>query len=446
MFETLQDRLQGVFQKLTTRGKLSENDVKAALREVRMALLEADVNYQVVREFVARVQERAIGQEVMRSLTPGQQVVKIVHEELISTLGEGRQLDLSGSPPFVIMLVGLHGSGKTTQAAKLALRLRKAGHYPLMVAADTRRPAAITQLEVLGDQLDIPVYTERNGASPPLICAHALKRAPELACDVVILDTGGRLHIDDELMAELIQIRERTSPREVILVADAMTGQDAVRTASDFHARVELTGLVLTKMDGDARGGAAISIRSVTGVPILFIGVGEKLDALEPFHPERLASRILGMGDVLTLIEKAEASLDREKAMAAGEKFLSATFTLEDFLEQMQEMRKMGPISQLMEMIPGFAQVSPQVSAELTDRQFKRVGAVISSMTREERRDPRVINSSRRRRIARGSGTTVQEVNQLLKQFRQMQRMMKNFRRGRGRGLASMLTGMGGRF
>ena len=446
MFETLQDRLQGVFQKLTTRGKLSENDVKAGLREVRMALLEADVNYQVVREFVARVQERAIGQEVMRSLTPGQQVVKIVHEELISTLGEGRQLDLSGSPPFVIMLVGLHGSGKTTQAAKLALRLRKAGHYPLMVAADTRRPAAITQLEVLGDQLDIPVYTERNGASPPLICAHALKRAPELACDVVILDTGGRLHIDDELMAELIQIRERTSPREVILVADAMTGQDAVRTASDFHARVELTGLVLTKMDGDARGGAAISIRSVTGVPILFIGVGEKLDALEPFHPERLASRILGMGDVLTLIEKAEASLDREKAMAAGEKFLSATFTLEDFLEQMQEMRKMGPISQLMEMIPGFAQVSPQVSAELTDRQFKRVGAVISSMTREERRDPRVINSSRRRRIARGSGTTVQEVNQLLKQFRQMQRMMKNFRRGRGRGLASMLTGMGGRF
>ena len=446
MFETLQDRLQGVFQKLTTRGKLSENDVKAALREVRMALLEADVNYQVVREFVARVQERAIGQEVMRSLTPGQQVVKIVHEELISTLGEGRQLDLSGSPPFVIMLVGLHGSGKTTQAAKLALRLRKAGHYPLMVAADTRRPAAITQLEVLGDQLDIPVYTERNGASPPLICAHALKRAPELACDVVILDTGGRLHIDDELMAELIQIRERTSPREVILVADAMTGQDAVRTASDFHARVELTGLVLTKMDGDARGGAAISIRSVTGVPILFIGVGEKLDALEPFHPERLASRILGMGDVLTLIEKAEASLDREKAMAAGEKFLSATFTLEDFLEQMQEMRKMGPISQLMEMIPGFAQVSPQVSAELTDQQFKRVEAVISSMTREERRDPRVINSSRRRRIARGSGTTVQEVNQLLKQFRQMQRMMKNFRRGRGRGLASMLTGMGGRF
>ena len=446
MFETLQDRLQGVFQKLTTRGKLSENDVKAALREVRMALLEADVNYQVVREFVARVQERAVGQEVMRSLTPGQQVVKIVHEELISTLGEGRQLDLSGSPPFVIMLVGLHGSGKTTQAAKLALRLRKAGHYPLMVAADTRRPAAITQLEVLGDQLDIPVYTERNGASPPLICAHALKRAPELACDVVILDTGGRLHIDDELMAELIQIRERTSPREVILVADAMTGQDAVRTASDFHARVELTGLVLTKMDGDARGGAAISIRSVTGVPILFIGVGEKLDALEPFHPERLASRILGMGDMLTLIEKAEASLDREKAMAAGEKFLSATFTLEDFLEQMQEMRKMGPISQLMEMIPGFAQVSPQVSAELTDRQFKRVGAVISSMTREERRDPRVINSSRRRRIARGSGTTVQEVNQLLKQFRQMQRMMKNFRRGRGRGLASMLTGMGGRF
>ncbi len=445
MFEALQDRLQPIFRKLTGRGKLSERDVKAALREVRLALLEADVNYKVVKEFIARVQERAVGQEVMRSLTPGQQVIKIVHEELIATLGQGRQLDLSGPPPHVIMLVGLHGSGKTTQAAKLALRLREAGHFPLLVAADTRRPAAITQLEVLGRQIDIPVYVERDGTPPPLICAHALERAREMSYDVVILDTGGRLHIDEELMAELAQIRELTHPQEVLLVADAMTGQDAVRTAADFHARVGLTGLILTKMDGDARGGAAISIRSVTGVPILFIGVGEKLDALEPFYPDRLASRILGMGDVLTLIEKAEATLDREKAMAAGEKILSATFTLEDFLEQMQELRKMGPLSQLMEMIPGFAQVGRQIPPEATDEQFKRVEAIINSMTIQERRDPRIINASRKRRIARGSGTTVQEVNQLLKQFRQMQKMMKRLSKGRGRGLASLFAGLGGR-
>lgn len=445
MFEALQDRLRGVFQKLTSRGKLSESDVKAALREVRLALLEADVNYKVAKEFVVRVQERATGQEVMRSLTPGQQVVKIVHEELIATLGQGRELDLSGTPPHVIMLVGLHGSGKTTQAAKLALRLHNAGHYPLLVAADTRRPAAITQLEVLGRQLDIPVYAERNGDPPPLICAHAVQRAREAACDVAILDTGGRLHIDEELMGELAQIRERSHPREVLLVADAMTGQDAVRTASDFHAQVQLTGLILTKMDGDARGGAAISIRAVTGVPILFIGVGEKLDALERFHPERLASRILGMGDVLTLIEKAQTALDQEKAIAAGEKILSATFTLEDFLEQMREVRKMGTISELLEMVPGFAQVSRQVTPQATDEQFKRVEAIISSMTRVERRNPRIINASRKRRIAQGSGTAVQEVNQLLKQFRQMQKMMKRLSKGRGRGLASMFAGLSGR-
>ncbi|MEA3345171.1 MAG: signal recognition particle protein [Chloroflexota bacterium] len=446
MFETLQDRLQGAFQKLTSRGKLSESDVKAALREVRLALLEADVNYKVVKDFVARVQERAVGQEVMDSLAPGQQVIKIVHEELIATLGQGRELDLSGPTPHVIMLVGLHGSGKTTQAAKLALRLREEGHYPMMVAADTRRPAAITQLEVLGRQIDVPVYEERNGAPPPLICEHAVGQAQEMGRDVVILDTGGRLHIDEELMTELARIRERTEPCEVLLVADAMTGQDAVRTASDFHERAQLTGLILTKMDGDARGGAAISIRSVTGVPILFIGVGEKLDALEPFYPDRLASRILGMGDVLTLIEKAEATLDQEKAIAAGEKILSATFTLEDFLDQMQEIRKMGPVSSLMEMIPGFAQMGRQVSPQETDEQFKRVEAMINSMTLEERRKPRIINASRRRRIARGSGTTVQEINQLLKQFRQMQKLMKQLSKGRGRGLASMFPGLGGRF
>jgi signal recognition particle subunit SRP54 len=439
MFESLSDRLQGVFKKLANRGKLSEGDVDAALREVRLALLEADVNYKVTKDFVARVKERAIGAEVMRSLTPAQQVVKIVNEELVTTLGAPAKIDLSGSPPHVVMLVGLQGSGKTTTAAKLALQLRRLGQRSLLVAADTRRPAAVTQLEVLGQQLDIPVHSEGTEVPPPVICAHALKRAGDAAYSVVILDTAGRLHIDDQLMAELEKIKRKVSPQEVLLVADAMTGQDAVRVADEFNQRVGLTGLILTKIDGDARGGAAISIRAVTGVPIKYLGVGEKLDALESFHPDRLASRILGMGDVLTLIEKAEAALDQEQALVMGKKLIQGEFDLEDFLGQLREVKKLGPLSQLLEMIPGFSQFKAELTPELTDRQMKMLEAIINSMTVEERRNPRTINASRKRRIARGSGTTVQDVNTLLGQFRQMQRMMKQLASGRGRGLLSML-------
>ena len=438
MFESLSDKLQGVFKKLANRGKLSEGDVDAALREVRLALLEADVNYKVTKDFVARVRERAVGAEVMRSLTPAQQVVKIVNEELVTTLGAPAKLDLSGSPPHVVMLVGLQGSGKTTTAAKLALKLRRSGQRPLLVAADTRRPAAITQLEVLGQQVDIPVHSEGTEVPPPVICVNALKRAGDAAYSAMILDTAGRLHIDDQLMAELEKIKRKVLPSEVLLVADAMTGQDAVRVADELNQRVGLTGLILTKIDGDARGGAAISIRAVTGVPIKYLGVGEKLDALESFQPDRLASRILGMGDVLTLIEKAEAALDQEQALAMGKKLIQGEFNLEDFLGQLREVKKMGPLSQLLEMIPGFSQLKTELTPELTDRQMKMVEAIINSMTVEERRSPRIINASRKRRIAGGSGTTVQDVNMLLVQFRQMQRMVKQLTSGRQRGLLSM--------
>ena len=435
MFENLTDKLQAVFKKLSKRGRLSEADVDAALREVRLALLEADVNYKVVKDLLARVRERAVGAEVRRSLNPAQQVIKIVNEELVKTLGAPDKLGLSGPPPHVIMLVGLQGSGKTTTAAKLALRLRKAGHRPLLVAADPRRPAAVAQLEVLGKELDVPVHSEGAEVPPPVVCANALARARDSAYSVVILDTGGRWHIDDALMRELEEIKARIKPQEVLLVADAMTGQEAVRVAEEFNRRVGLTGLILTKVDGDARGGAAISMRSVTGVPIKFLGVGEKLDALEPFHPDRLASRILGMGDVLTLIEKAEAAFDQEQAMALGERLAKGEFDLEDFRQQLREVKKLGPLSQLMEIIPGLSQVSRRISPEIPDRQMKRIEAIINSMTLEERRNPRILNASRKRRIARGSGTTVQEVNQLLAQFRQMQRMMKQLASGKGKGL-----------
>ncbi|HDH10043.1 MAG TPA: signal recognition particle protein [Chloroflexi bacterium] len=435
MFENLTDKLQAVFKKLSKRGRLSEADVDAALREVRLALLEADVNYKVVKDLLARVRERAVGAEVRRSLNPAQQVIKIVNEELVKTLGAPDKLDLSGPPPHVIMLVGLQGSGKTTTAAKLALRLRKAGHRPLLVAADPRRPAAVAQLEVLGRELDVPVHSEGAEVPPPVVCANALARARDSAYSVVILDTGGRWHIDDALMRELEEIKARIKPQEVLLVADAMTGQEAVRVAEEFNRRVGLTGLILTKVDGDARGGAAISMRSVTGVPIKFLGVGEKLDALEPFHPDRLASRILGMGDVLTLIEKAEAAFDQEQAMALGERLAKGEFDLEDFRQQLREVKKLGPLSQLMEIIPGLSQVSRRISPEIPDRQMKKIEAIINSMTLEERRNPRILNASRKRRIARGSGTTVQEVNQLLAQFRQMQRMMKQLTSGKGKGL-----------
>ncbi|MCC7352248.1 MAG: signal recognition particle protein [Anaerolineae bacterium] len=439
MFDTLTEKLQQVFDKLSSRGKLSEADVDVALREVRLALLEADVNFKVVKEFLARVRERAVGAEVTKSLTPAQQVIKIVHEELVKTLGEPARLNLSGQPPQVIMLVGLQGSGKTTTAAKLALQLRKGGHRPLLVAADTYRPAAITQLEVLGKQLDIPVHSEGTKVAPPVICANALRRAREAAYGVVILDTAGRLQINDEMMAELEQVKAKTNPREVLLVADAMTGQEAVRVAEGFHQRVNLTGLILTKVDGDARGGAAISMRAVTGVPIKYLGVGEKMDALELFHPDRLASRILGMGDVLSLIEKAEGAMDQQEALVAAQKLQRGQFNLDDFLKQMRQIRKLGPLSQLMEMIPGFAKISKEVSPEVTEKQFKVIEAIISSMTLEERQRPDILNASRKRRVARGSGTDVQSVNSLLVQFRQVQRMMKELSHSRGRGLMSLV-------
>jgi signal recognition particle subunit SRP54 len=449
VFENLSDRLQGVFAQLSNRGKLSEADVDAALRQVRLALLEADVNFKVVKDFISRVRERAVGGEVMKSLTPAQQVIKIVNEELIATLGEAERLDLSGPSPHVVMLVGLQGSGKTTTAAKLAVSLRKSGQRPLLVAADTYRPAAITQLEVLGKQLDIPVHSEGDKVSPPKICANAVKRAREAAYSVVLLDTAGRLHIDDQMMQELEQVRAKTNPQEVLLVVDAMTGQDAVRVADDFNQRVGITGLILTKVDGDARGGAAISVRSVTGVPIKYLGVGEKTDALEVFHPDRLASRILGMGDVLTAIEKAQEVMDEEKALKVGQKLVKGEFDLEDFRDQLQQLKQMGPMSQLLDMIPGMSQLTKGLAPDVTDQQLKLIEAIINSMTPEERRNPRIINGSRKRRIARGSGTTVMEVNDLLSQFRQMQRMMKQLtgggKHGRGgrRGLLSMLGGLG---
>ncbi|MBC7225165.1 MAG: signal recognition particle protein, partial [Anaerolineae bacterium] len=367
MFENLTEKLQTVFEGLARRGKLTEADVDAALREVRLALLEADVNYKVVKEFLARVRERAIGAEVTHSLTPAQQVIKIVHQELMDVLGPPSRLDLSGPPPRTVMLVGLQGSGKTTTAAKLALLLRRESQQsPLLVAADTYRPAAIIQLQVLGRELDIPVFSEGDRVPPPEICRHALKHAAKHAHTVVILDTAGRLHIDDEMMAELEEVKAATKPAEVLLVADAMTGQDAVRVAEEFNRRVGLTGLILTKVDGDARGGAAISMRAVTGVPIKFLGVGEKADALEPFHPDRLASRILGMGDVLSLIERAEQSIDQERAQAMGRKLMKGEFDLEDFLAQLQEVKKMGPLSDLLELIPGMSRVAKDLAPEVT--------------------------------------------------------------------------------
>ncbi len=433
MFESLSQRLQDVFKRLRNKGILTEADVDEALREVRIALLEADVNFRVVKEFLARVRERALGAQVLRGLNPSQQVINIVHEELITTLGGGQsRLELAGAPT-VVMLVGLQGSGKTTTAAKLALHLHKGGHRPLMVAADVRRPAAIQQLVTLGRQLNIPVHAEDPRISPPDICRNAVKQAKVAAQDVLILDTAGRLAIDQQMMDELKQIKAKVSPHEVLLVADAMTGQDAVRVAEEFHRQVGLTGLILTKVDGDARGGAALSIRSVTGVPIKFIGVGEKVDALEPFYPDRLASRILGMGDVLSLIEKAEAAFDQEQAAALEEKLRSSRFDLEDFLEQLQQVRKMGPLGQVLEMIPGFSGVRqmPGLDEAMTERQIKRVEAMIRSMTPEERQNPGIIEGRRKRRIAAGSGTTVQEINQLLNQFRQMQKLMKMAAQGR---------------
>ncbi len=433
MFESLQQRLQGVFDQLNRRGRLSEADVDIALREVRLALLEADVNFKVVKEFIGRVRERAVGIEVSKKITPGQQVVKIVHDELLTTLGQPARLDLGGASPHVIMMVGLQGSGKTTTTAKLALYLRKNKQRPLLVAADTRRPAAIEQLKVLGRELDIPVHTEATSVPPPIICANAISVAKAGAYGVVILDTGGRLQIDEDLMEELHQIKAKTNPQEVLLVVDAMTGQEAVRVAEGFHQKVNLTGLILTKIDGDARGGAAISIRAVTGVPIKFLGIGEKSSELELFHPDRMASRILGMGDVLSLIERAEEVIDEDVAERGAKRLMEGHFDLEDFLEQLHQIKKLGPLNKVLEMIPGMGQVSNMVSQEDMEKQLKRTQAIISSMTKLERRNPRLLNGNRKRRVATGSGTSVQEINQLLNQFQQMQKMMKQLRNPRAR-------------
>ena len=441
LFDNLTDKLTGIFQKLQSRGRLTEKDVDDALGQVRRALLEADVNFKVARDFVANVKERSLGSDVLQSLTPGQQVVKIVHEELTSMLSGGdHRVVLSSQLPSVLMLCGLQGSGKTTTAAKLALQQRKEGHTSLLVAADLKRPAAISQLETLGKQLDIPVYSEDPADTTVVKVAQAgVKRAQQLGISWVIIDTGGRLHIDDDLMSELEDVKKAVSPSETLLVVDAMTGQDAVNAAQEFHQKMSLTGLVMTKLDGDARGGAALSITQVTGVPIKFIGVGERNDALEPFHPDRLASRILAMGDVLTLIEKAQEVVDEDQAKEMERKFRQATFNLDDFLQQIQSVRKMGSLSQIMEMIPGMNLMGKKMPTEFDEGQMNRIEAIIQSMTVEERKRPEIINGSRRRRISRGSGTTAQDINQLMNQFRQTQKIMKQFSRNKNpRGLMNM--------
>ncbi|HNP85843.1 MAG: signal recognition particle protein [Chloroflexi bacterium SZAS-1] len=436
MFESLSDRLQTVFQKLSGKGKLTEDDVREGMKQVRLALLEADVNFKVVKEFVAKVTEQAIGEEVTKSLTPAQQVVKIVNQELIELLGNANVPLLEAKPgPTVLMMVGLQGSGKTTLSAKLALYLRKKGKRPLLVAADVYRPAAITQLESLGKQLNIPVHSEGTSAKPPAIARNALQRARAEGLNYVIVDTAGRLQIDETLMAELEQIVAAVNPTEKLLVVDAMIGQEAVRVAEEFNRRVSLTGVVMTKVDGDARGGAALSVRAVTGVPIKFLGTGEKVDAntLEPFHPERLASRILGMGDVLSLIERAEQIYDEEQAKKMQKKLVKGSFDFEDFLNAMQQMRKLGPLQQILAMIPGMSQISRDEEL-VSEKDMKKIEAIIFSMTKQERRNPDLIKGRRKERIAKGSGTQLQDVTALVSQFKQMQRMMKKMGGG-GKGL-----------
>jgi signal recognition particle subunit SRP54 len=425
MFESLSDKLQTVFKRLRGKGSLTEADVAEALREVRLALLEADVNFRVVKDFIARVKERAIGQDVLESLTPAQMVVKIVDEELTAILGgEEARINFAPRPPTVIMMVGLQGSGKTTHCAKLGSLLRKQGRRPLLAACDIYRPGAIKQLQVVGEQVQTPVFTLGDKQDPVGIARAAVQHAVENGHDVVIIDTAGRLHIDEQMMEEVARIQASLQPQEILLVLDAMTGQDAVTVAQEFTGRLGVTGFILTKLDGDTRGGAAISIRAVAGQPIKFVGVGEKPDAIETFHPDRMASRILGMGDVLSLIEKAEAVIDEKRAMELERKLRTNHFDLEDYLEQIQQMRKMGPLDQILNSIPGFSALQGKQKMEIDEKQFNRVQAIIQSMTREERHDPSIINGSRRRRIAAGSGTTVQEVNRLLNQFGQMRKML----------------------
>ncbi len=429
MFDTLTQRFESVFSSLRGKGKLSEKDIDRALREVRVALLEADVNVGVVKTFLSRVRERALGEDVAKSISPGQQVIKIVHEELVTTLGSETAGLVKTSPPLTILMVGLQGSGKTTSAAKLAKLLQGQGRNPLLVAADLQRPAAIDQLETLGRTIDVPVFAERGGKVPKLVKA-AMREASRSRHDVVIVDTAGRLQIDGDLMKELAAVKKAAAPDEVLLVVDAMTGQDAVNVAQGFQDQIGVTGLFLSKLDGDARGGAAISVREVTGAPVKFAGIGEGLDDLEPFHPERMASRILGMGDVLTLIEKAESVFDEDEAEKAARKLEKGEFTLEDFLTQFQTMKSMGSLKDILAMLPGSGSLLREVDVD--DRDFKRVEAIIQSMTADERRNPKIIGGSRKRRIASGSGTKPQDVNRVLKQFVEAQKMMKTLAGGRG--------------
>jgi signal recognition particle subunit SRP54 len=443
MFSNLTEHLETVFRKLRGQGTLSEDNIREAMRDVRRALLEADVNFQVVKDFVNKVTERAVGAEVLKSITPGQQVVKVVYDELSLLLGgTDKPLAFTGSPPFRWMMVGLQGSGKTTLSAKLALFYRKKGRKPLLVAADVYRPAAIDQLEILGKSIAVPVFTG-DKTNPVKICKEALAFAEKEGHDLIIFDTAGRLHIDDEMMDEAAKISAEIKPQEIFFTADAMTGQDAVNAASAFHQRLQFTGVVLTKLDGDARGGAALSILSVTGKPVRFAGVGEKMDALELFHPERMASRILGMGDVVSLVEKAQENVDIEAAKALEKKIVRAQFTLEDFKDQLVQIKKMGPLDSLLKMIPGMG--AQMKGLTLDESALTRIEAVINSMTRKERNKPVIIDGSRRKRIAKGSGTTVNDVNRLLKQFFEMQKMMKKMggMMGKMRGMQSMASRLG---
>jgi signal recognition particle subunit SRP54 len=441
MFDNLSDKLAQVFKSIKGHGKLTEKNVQDALRDVRMALLEADVNYKVVKDFTTAIKDRAMGKEVMESLTPGQQFIKVVHQELIRTMGsESSGLNLTGTSPASLVLVGLHGSGKTTSAAKLSRWLAGHSRRPYLVPADVYRPAAIEQLTKLADQIQIPVYPTRPEEDPVEICQRSLERARELGRDTLVVDTAGRLHVDEELMNELGRIRKTLQPSEILLVADAMTGQDAVNMASRFNELLNIDGVILTKMDGDARGGAALSIKAVTGRPIKFIGVGEKTDALELFHPDRMASRILGMGDMLSLIEKAEAALDETKALELEQKLRKDAFTLEDFRDQLQQIKKLGSLDQILSMIPGFDRLKKTHGLQPSEKDLARVEAIINSMTASERRDCNLINASRRKRIAKGSGTAVQDVNRLLKQYVEARTMMKKIQKMGPRGLGKLFT------
>lgn len=427
VFESLSEKLQKALGKLKSKGKLSEKDVDVAMREVRLALLEADVNFKVVKDFIKNVKSRAIGSEVMESLTPGQQVIKIVNEELTKLMGEKEvNLNYSSTPPTVILMCGLQGSGKTTTSAKLANNLLKKNKRPLLVACDVYRPAAIKQLEVVGEKIGAPVFTMGDKINPVDIAKAAIEYGKKNNNDWIIIDTAGRLHVDEELMEELTSIKEAVNPNEILLVVDSMTGQDAVNVAETFNSRLEITGVVLTKLDGDARGGAALSIRAVTQKPIKLVGMGEKLDQLEPFHPDRMASRILGMGDVLSLIEKAQASIDEEKALELEKRIRSQQFTLDDFLDQIGQVRNLGPLDELLGMIPGVNSKALK-NLDIDEKEIVKVEAIIQSMTSSERVDPSVIDSSRKKRIANGSGTSVQDVNKLLKQFRETKKMMRRF-------------------